>query len=139
MSPDQMTALQSRLERLKKEISFLESNRPTDVEKLLADEFALHALERSLEVCLEAVLDIGRLLIALKNLPKPHTNAEIFDILGKNNILPQEFAKKIRSIGGMRNVLVHDYMELNYEKVYEALHNVADLKEFAQYIVKSLV
>lgn len=138
MAPEEKNALIVRIERLKEELKFLKENKPQTYDEFIKNPVKRRSLERSLEVALEAVLDIGRLIISLKNLPKPSDNTEIFDILALNNILPKDFAKNIRGIGGMRNVLVHDYIIIDYRKVYEALEKLDHFKKFVEYIVKAI-
>lgn len=138
MVPEEKNALLVRVERLKEELKFLKQNKPKSYEEFVQNPVKRRSIERSLEVALEAVLDIGRLIISLKNLHKPSDNTEVFDILAVDNILPKEFAKNIRGIGGMRNVLVHDYMIIDYKKVYKALQKIDELQKFVEYIVKAI-
>lgn len=138
MSPDEKNALTTRLDRLKREIYFLKKHQPQTVDVLIEDEVMLRSIERSLEVALEAVLDIGRLMISLKGLEKPETNSEIFDVLAKAAIIPEEFAQKIRGIGNLRNILVHEYTGIDYDQLFDVLTNLTDLELFTEYIAKTL-
>ena len=138
MGIEEKRAIVERLDRLKEEISFLEQERPSTVEILVADDKLRRSLERSLEVALEAVLDIARLIINLNNLSRPADNTEMFDILGQKGFLPSKFVQEIRGMAGMRNVLVHHYTGIDFKKLFAALHRTEDLKKFANYIAKDL-
>lgn len=138
MTRDQRTSALVRLERIKKELSFLSQHKPQSLNELVGNDMKLHAIERSLEVLLEAVIDTGRLVIAIKQLPRATTNTEVFDILGKNNIISKPLVESIRGIGGMRNVLIHDYIDIDYEKIYNVLNRLTEIQQFAEEITASL-
>ncbi|HCG98415.1 MAG TPA: hypothetical protein DE036_00970 [Actinobacteria bacterium] len=53
--------------------------------------------------------------------------------------MPKEFAGQIRGIAGFRNILIHEYVEIDIEKVYEYLQKVPEqFDEFRSYIGKFL-
>lgn len=138
MTPDEVSAIVSRLERLKEELSFIERNKPKTYEEFINDPVKRRSLERSLEIALETILDIGRLIIGFKNLQKPTDNTGIFNILAQHDIFSKEFGQRIKGIGGMRNVLVHEYMVIDFKKVYAMLDKIDDLKRCAAYMAKVL-
>ena len=50
-------------------------------------------------------------------------------------ILPKDFVEKISGMAGFRNLLVHDYAEVDPERVYDFLQNrVGDFEEFMKHI-----
>lgn len=44
-------------------------------------------------------------------------------LIGKNDIIPLEFAQKIRGMASFRNILVHDYATVDLEKLHQILNN----------------
>ncbi|HEY0090527.1 MAG TPA: DUF86 domain-containing protein, partial [Candidatus Lokiarchaeia archaeon] len=88
--------------------------------------------ERYLQLAIEYVLDIGNHIISRLEFKKPETYQDIFVILGKNSILPLEFAEKIAKMAGFRNILVHGYLDIDEVIVYN--HLKEDLKDFEDYI-----
>ena len=107
---------------------------PNNEEELVEDDVKRRSIERSVEIALEATLDLARLIISVKNLPKAQTNSELFDILAENHIIPHKFADKIRGIGNLRNILVHEYTGIDYEILFETLKDLEDLEKFVEYI-----
>ncbi len=99
------------------------------------DNFAIaeHHLRRSLE----AILDIGRHILAKKGLGKPQDYRSILLTLGQHDILPQEFVNRIRGMAGYRNRLVHGYADVSSEEIYDLL--VKHLNDFAEYTQHILV
>jgi uncharacterized protein YutE (UPF0331/DUF86 family) len=51
-------------------------------------------------------------------------------ILGEARILSMDFAKNIAPIAGFRNVLVHEYLKLDWELVFKNLKKMDEIAEF---------
>lgn len=127
--------LEQKLERLKEQVIRLkklekEIKSPADLEK---DYFKEAALERLFQVALEAVLDIGRMIISIENLPRPESNDQIFQILAKAKIVSDDFAKRAFGMGRFRNILVHGYMIVEEKRVFENLQKLDLFKKFVKF------
>lgn len=42
---------------------------------------------------------------------------DIIDKLGERNVIPSEFAKNIRGMAGLRNILIHEYTYIDLRKI----------------------
>ncbi len=83
------------------------------------------------------MLDIGRHIIAKDGLSPARDYTETIDILGQNNVIPKEFAREFRKIGGFRNRIVHMYWKISFEELHQIIKNDLDkLAEFCKYILK---
>ncbi len=51
--------------------------------------------------------------------PKDYYGAII--ILGKENTLPFDFAQKFAPIIGFKNILIHEYLDIEWDEVYNNL------------------
>ncbi|QGP91525.1 hypothetical protein MGLY_08600 [Neomoorella glycerini] len=101
------------------------------------DNFAI--AEHHLRRALEALLDIGRHIIAKKGLGRPEDYKSIITLLGKNGVIPMEFMLKIQGMAGYRNRLVHGYADVTAEEIYDLLkERLADFAEFVYYILDYL-
>ncbi len=110
-----------------------------DRQKFLSDEIAQDAICKALEEIIEIMITIGNMIIAERGFSKPLCNDEIFDILAKQKIYPQNLAEKLWGIGGFRNILVHNYIELDLDLVYDYLEKgIPIFKKYARYIAKYL-
>ncbi len=95
----------------------------------------LSAVERNLQVAIECILDIGNHIIAEKGFEIPENSGDIIRILGEEKVIPSNFAEKIKGIVGFRNILVHEYTEIDYKLLYNYLiYRLNDLREFAVHI-----
>lgn len=88
--------------------------------------------DRNLQVAAECIFDIGGHIIAEKGLGTPGDYEDIIKILGKKGVIGKGLAKRLKGLGGFRNILVHDYMGIDYEKVYSNLK--INLKDFSDFI-----
>jgi uncharacterized protein YutE (UPF0331/DUF86 family)/predicted nucleotidyltransferase len=99
-----------------------------------ARELCVHYLR----IALEGILDICRHIIAAKGFGIPDMEREnLIDVLGMKNVIPPDFARKIRGMQGMRNAIVHVYWNLDYEKIYMMIkENLSDFGNFVRYIIE---
>lgn len=77
------------------------------------------AAESYLRRALEALLDLGRHILAKafgKGVPE---YKQIADELQKCGVLPQKEAEKLRMLAGYRNRMVHFYNEISQQEIYE--------------------
>ncbi len=107
--------------------------------RFLTDQMARDAVSRNLQQILEAMITVGEMIIADNDFRKPAEHNEVFDILGENKIYPKSFSDQLWKIGGFRNVLVHDYVNLDLNMVYDNLEKgIPIFKKYTRYIAKFL-
>lgn len=93
--------------------------------------------ERCLQLAIECVLDVTHYILAQKNLPRAE-GGEAIIALGEHRIIPIEFAQKIKPMAGFRNILVHEYLKIDRNKVYEYTGKIEDFRKFERYILEFL-
>ncbi|MEW6217173.1 MAG: DUF86 domain-containing protein [Candidatus Bipolaricaulota bacterium] len=79
------------------------------------------ACERLLQLCVEVVVDICALLVSGLRLGIPSEEDDLIGKLAQHGILSDELARTIRMMKGLRNVLVHEYAQIDDDLVFEAL------------------
>jgi len=127
-----------KLRIMKKYVDFLKLHKGVS-ERDLEYEYTLKsAIERNFQLALEAVLETGEIIISVENFEKPEDYKSIILILGKNNIIPMEFAKRFAPSAGFRNILVHMYEEVDIKKLVKNLKNLSDFDVFAKHIAQYL-
>jgi uncharacterized protein YutE (UPF0331/DUF86 family) len=80
---------------------------------------------------IQIVIDISCHLAGKYNLGNPQSYSECIELLAKNNYLDSELSKKLKSMIGLRNILVHEYIKIDVEKIYGLLDNIEDFSLFA--------
>lgn len=133
MAPDDKI-IDERFKRLEKCLIKLNNARNTPYEDFINDEDLQDQVERNLQIAIQICLDIGNHIISALGFHPPETYSDIFEILGKENIIPVDFAQKIKTMAGFRNILVHDYIKVDNKLVFESLQKIDDFKKFAEYI-----
>ena len=97
------------------------------------------AVERNFQLAIESSVDIGEMIISREGFERPDFYRNVFLILGKNNVIPSDFAEEFSKAAGFRNVLVHIYEDINIEILYTFLtERLEDFDEFAGYIAEYL-
>ncbi len=87
---------------------------------------ALHRLQTSIQ----ALLDIGAVLVSRLGLPAPRTSIDILSSLEEAGYLPEGSSVRFRPIIGFRNRVVHLYERIDEKIVYKILtEERADLAE----------
>jgi len=92
-------------------------------------------VERNLEVAAQACIDISHRIISLEDARKPIDYYDAFLIMGEIGVIPPEFARQIAPIAGFRNILVHEYLRLDWDLVYQNLQRLDDLNSFREHVV----
>lgn len=90
-------------------------------------------------IAIEAALSLCYHVCAKKLKKIPEEYAECFAILGEEGIIPQVLSSNLQNMARFRNLLVHMYWKIDYEKIYKILHDdVNTLSIFANQIAKLL-
>lgn len=54
--------------------------------------------------------------------------------MGELGVVPADFARHLAPLAGFRSILVHEYLTLDWDEVYRALHRLGDLERFAELV-----
>ncbi len=139
MSPLDRPAVFRHLEQLEQHVHALEEFRPQSYREFISSPKNYWAVEHGLQLCIQSVLDIGSHLLAALTLPAPEDYKDVLIKLGENGILPPTFVQKVVGMAGFRNVLVHEYLQVDLKEVYQILQNgLDDFRSFAGYIIDFL-
>jgi uncharacterized protein YutE (UPF0331/DUF86 family) len=129
------SVIAEHLTNLKQTLAVLDAHKDWEQPALEKDTVTLFAVERALQIAIQCLLDVGNHIIsASPDWDRPHDYAGIVDALALHHVLPAEFAERIRSMAGFRNVLVRAYLKVDVGRVVLALHSLDDFRCFASYI-----
>ncbi len=128
-------AIEVRLQRLEQVISGLERLGQIDSKELLEDTQKMWSVERGLQLGAEILFDVGSHILVSEFGVSPQEYKEILTRLADRKVVGRKLADGLQGLAGFRNVLVHDYLEVDPEKVLQALtHAPRDFSNFAQEI-----
>ncbi len=92
------------------------------------DEWALrYGLLESIQI----VIDVACELVALRNLGTPKSYRECIVLLERHGILRPDVAANTASMVGLRNLLVHEYDEIDLRRLTPLLSRLDDFRHFA--------
>lgn len=130
--------IKTRLQEIDKNLGILVKLKKINREKFITDPEIFKLAERCLEVNIQAILDICHHIIADNNLTRPRDNKHTLEIIAAQKIIPRNFAKRILPMVGLRNILVHEYIEIDPKQIYQHLQNLDDFRTFQKHIIKFL-
>lgn len=119
------------LRRIVGDLADLEREDPS---ALAADPRGLRAVKYSFVTAIEAAIDVAQHLCASEGWGAPDTNASAFRLLADHGAIDHDLAAQLAAASGFRNVLVHDYAEVNDTIVIDRLTDLGDLRSFVQAI-----
>ena len=122
--------IQKNIEVIEKYIKILEEFNINSVEDFNSKTHDNLAISMSLFTILNACIEIGEELITIKKLEVPMSYREIFSILSKHNILSKETSQKISNYMYYRNMIAHQYDEIDITKIYYVFENKDFFKTF---------
>lgn len=128
-----MTFLVERLAELHRYLSHLETLRARVQDTAaLAGDLSLHndVLFSLLTVC-QLVVDIAGELSARHQLPFDDYTTAVRN-LGRLDAFPEPLVEQLARLPGFRNVLVHDYVGLDMQRVVAALSELEPIRDFAR-------
>ncbi|MBL7075024.1 DUF86 domain-containing protein [candidate division KSB1 bacterium] len=94
--------------------------------------------ERCLQLCIECLIDICHYLISQSDWQKPVNNTEAILRLGEHGVIPMDFAERISGMVNFRNILIHAYLKIDENIVYEHLTTIEDFRVFQKHILEYL-
>lgn len=93
------------------------------------------ALERSIHVIIEALLDVGNSMIDGFIMRDPGSYHDIVDILIDEKVIPSEDEASYKALIDLRQMLVQQYLEINHHTLAKVLLTHMNVyKNFSHYI-----
>jgi uncharacterized protein YutE (UPF0331/DUF86 family) len=127
-----------KLAELERYTEQLKKHQGITVKKLENDLDQLWIIEHGLQLCIQLVLDIGNHIIAAEGL-SINEYADIFPALAKLEVIPEEYTLSIKGMPGLRNILVHEYSELDENILIDVINNrLEDFVLFSRFIIRFL-
>jgi uncharacterized protein YutE (UPF0331/DUF86 family) len=108
-------------------------------DRFLSDAGLQAEAERWLQLAAESTLDLAHHLIADRGWTTPTTYRDAFLVLEQEGVIPPELARQMEGWAGLRNVLVHLYMDIDHQRLWECLTEDLDqIEDFARAMVSQL-
>jgi uncharacterized protein YutE (UPF0331/DUF86 family) len=107
------------------------------LEDYLVDENLQMIVERRLQLSIQVCIDIANYLIARLGLRHPDTQENVFAVMGAEGIISQDLARRMVGMVRFRNILVHDYLDIDSGLVHNHLGQyLSDFDQFSREIIE---
>jgi uncharacterized protein YutE (UPF0331/DUF86 family) len=88
-------------------------------------------VEHTLQLAIQAAMDVASHIVSDERLGEPATNRDLFDLLGRAGHVPLSLAATLGNMAGFRNILVHGYDAVDLSIVRDVIdHRLDDLLAF---------
>ena len=127
--------VQSQLSELSGYLKELEDVLQCPVVDIVKNNLKLHAVERLFQITVDTALHLNSHIISESGFNTPEDYHSTFIILGEQNIIPLDFARKIAPSVGLRNMVVHKYGEIDLKQMIEYIKNgISDYVDYVGHI-----
>jgi len=130
--------INERLSEIEENIVLLDELRSSSFDEFQTDPKITKCVERCLEISIQCILDICHHIIVDNNWPRPKDNKGAILTISQKGIIPADFANRILPMAGLRNILAHEYLKLDSEKIYKHLQDLDDFRTFQKHIIAYL-
>lgn len=124
----------SRLQRHEENLRELEGFRRTTTTDLEESRRTSWALRYGLVESIQAMIDVACAVVSRYNLGYPDSYADCLRVLRRHDVPDGDLADRLIRAVGMRNVLVHGYLDVDDELLLAALDRLSDFRAFAEAI-----
>lgn len=126
-----ISVIESKISSIQKYLKILKTFQHFPQNKLEEDVTLRGAVERYLYLLSQAAIDLAESLIALKDFRRPSTYSDTFHILCEEEIIDVGLTEKLIKMAGFRNIIAHDYEDLDFGIIYDVLQNhLNDIENF---------
>lgn len=108
------TMVTRRLAVISRYVGRLQPHTALTLDEYLADPLRQDAIERALQVSLEATLDICKHCLRVLGVPRPKDAVDVILAVGTARVIPEALAQALAPAASLRNRLVHEYDDLDH-------------------------
>ena len=95
-------------------------------DKLDSDVRERRFVEHTLQIAIQAALDVASHIVSDARLGEPETHRDLFDLLASAGWIEASLSTPLKNMAGFRNILVHGYTDVDLEIVRSVLSSHLD-------------
>jgi len=127
--------IEQHIQNMEEALANLSKYKNISFEEFQKDLSLVWIVEKGLEILIQNLLDIGAHLLASEIKNDWEDYGEVILKLGNHGIVPQEFSDQIKGMAGLRNILIHEYLRIDLNKLFDYLkYRLEDFIQFIRYI-----
>jgi uncharacterized protein YutE (UPF0331/DUF86 family) len=134
-----MTRITEKINEINEFLEQLKQIAPSSLDEYKSNMEKRAACERYVEKIVEAATDLAFLIIKNKKMKIPEDDIDAFNILLENKIIDSKLASKLKNAKGMKNIISHQYGNIDDEVVFESITEELekDVRDFIGVVKKN--
>lgn len=130
------SVIKRKVKKMLEYLNELESMRDISLEDYLKDFRNKRIVERLIQLIVDVAVDINTHIIVDAGRPAPDDAYSSFVEVGKMGVLREELALAIAPSAGERNIIVHEYEDIDDVTVFESIDDTLNL--YREYVTAVL-
>jgi len=126
--------VKERLLEIEANVRLLAELQSTPVEVFVGDPKTYKLAERCFQVAIECMIEVADHLIAERGWLRPETGREALLTLGRQEVLPHDFARRLAPLASLRKLILQGYPSLDRRVLHSHLSRLEDFTEFIRHI-----
>lgn len=130
--------LRRLIEGVRADVAFLRQFADREARDLVADQLTLRGIKYSFVTAIEGCAKVAHHIAAAEGWPSAETNADAVRDLGRQGVLERDLAAAVGDAVGFRNLLVHQYADVDDDRAVAHLQRLGDLDAFVAAVARWL-
>lgn len=123
--------LASKLAAIRDAVARIREVLPETSRALSADRTAREVVTFNLFLALQEAISVATHWLADEGWEVPQSYGDVFTVLGRRGVIPDDLAARLRSAVGVRNLIAHRYVALDIDRLHSfAASDLDDLTRF---------
>lgn len=134
-----LEVIKNKLGKLEESVKLLEKYKKYSKKHFINDPTLSGAAKYNLILSIEIIVDIGSHILSEVYGAQLEEYRQVILVLGEYGIVSEKFAKENADMAKFRNLLIHEYIKVDLNKVYNNLQKAPDIfRKFAKAYQKFL-
>ena len=126
-----MSSVDERIDIVRKNLEKLEGQNVNS-----GDFYHFQGVKHTLQEAVEGCIDIASHIIAEKGFGNQKDYSDYFEELGNQEVISNELADKLEEMARFRNFLVHNYPEIDEERLQRIIdEDLKDIEKFLEEVI----
>ncbi len=125
MQLERLQHLDTNIAELEKLVSGL------TLEEVRSKTFNQWALRYGLFESVQIVIDLSCHVVSRNNFGSTNTYRDCIDALVRFDVIDPKLGESLKKMVGLRNILVHDYVEIEIAQLYNFVSDLTDFRKFS--------
>ena len=132
--------IQRKLAKMSEYLTQLEVVASKSLDEYKEDHFYRYSTERLIQLIVECAIDINNHIVVESEKKPPEDYRSSFSGVSRLGVITQDLLDKIKGSASLRNILVHDYMDIDDDIVYQSIpQTVSSYHEYMRQVFAFLV